>query len=130
MRILSHKQLRLAGAMAFLAAGLMLSPLSAMAGDQGGSREKTPDSSAYTNYSSTPDRAWRRPATPATWAPVWPARRTRRPLPCRRRRAATAASREARRVAFLPLPASGDEGAVASSTLTGSLTGCPWGVDS
>ena len=55
MRILSPKQLRLAGAMAFLAAGLMLSPLSAMAGDQGGSRDKTPDSSAYTNYSSTPD---------------------------------------------------------------------------
>ena len=38
MRILSHNQLRLAGAMAVLAAGLMLSPLSAMA-----------------NYSSTPD---------------------------------------------------------------------------
>ena len=54
MRILSHNQLRLAGVMAILAAGLMLSPLSAMAGDQGGSRDKTPDSSAYTNYSSTP----------------------------------------------------------------------------
>ena len=55
MRILSHNQLRLAGAMAVLAAGLMLSPLSAMAADQGGSRDKTPDTSAYTNYSSTPD---------------------------------------------------------------------------
>jgi hypothetical protein len=55
MRILSQQQLRLAGAMAVLAAGLMLSPLSAMAGDQGGSRDKQPDSSAYTNYSSTPD---------------------------------------------------------------------------
>ena len=55
MRILSHTLLRLAGAMAVLAAGLMLSPLSAMAADQGGSRDKTPDSSAYTNYSSTPE---------------------------------------------------------------------------
>ena len=35
MRILSHNQLRLAGAMAVLAAGLMLSPLSAIGGRPG-----------------------------------------------------------------------------------------------
>src|SRR2546427_158349 len=46
---------RRAGAMAILPAGPRLSPLSAMAGDQGGSRDKTPDTSAYTNYSSTPE---------------------------------------------------------------------------
>jgi hypothetical protein len=55
MRVLFHNRLRLAGAMAILAAGLMLSPLSAMAGEQGGAGDKRPETASYTNYSATQD---------------------------------------------------------------------------
>jgi len=45
-------QLRLTTAMAALAVAVLLAP-AAMAGDQGGSRDKVPDTAAYTNYSAS-----------------------------------------------------------------------------
>jgi len=47
-------QLRLSTAMAALAVAVLLAP-AAMAGDQGGSRDKVPDTAAYTNYSASPE---------------------------------------------------------------------------
>ena len=57
MRVIIDKQLRLAGAMVVVAAALMLAPAAMAGSDQGGSRDKVPDTAAYTNYSTTTDQA-------------------------------------------------------------------------
>jgi hypothetical protein len=51
------KQIRLAGAMAVIAVALMLAPAAMAGSDQGGSRDKVPDTAAYTNYSTTDQTA-------------------------------------------------------------------------
>ena len=53
MRVMIDKQLRLAGAMAVIAAALMLAPAAMAGSDQGGSKDKVPDTAAYTNYSAS-----------------------------------------------------------------------------
>jgi hypothetical protein len=67
MRVLFHKHLRVAGAMAVLAVAFTLSPVnvnvahpfgyvSALAGEQGGAGDKQPETASYTNYSATQDQ--------------------------------------------------------------------------
>ena len=56
MRLMIDKQIRLAGAMAVVAAALMLAPAAMAGSDQGGSRDKVPDTAAYTNYSTSTDQ--------------------------------------------------------------------------
>ena len=56
MRVMIDKQIRLAGAMAVIAAALMLAPAAMAGSDQGGSRDKVPDTAAYTNYSTSTDQ--------------------------------------------------------------------------
>lgn len=57
MRVMIDKQIRLAGAMAVIAVALMLAPAAMAGSDQGGSRDKVPDTAAYTNYSTTDQTA-------------------------------------------------------------------------
>jgi len=56
MRVMIDKQLRLAGAMAVVAAALILAPAAMAGADQGGSKDKVPDTAAYTNYSTSTDQ--------------------------------------------------------------------------
>ncbi|HEX4570281.1 MAG TPA: hypothetical protein VH184_07640 [Dongiaceae bacterium] len=56
MRVMIDKQLRLAVAIAVFAAAVMLAPTAMAGSDQGGSRDKVPDTAAYTNYSTTTDQ--------------------------------------------------------------------------
>ena len=56
MRVIIDKQLRLAGAMVVVAAALMLAPAAMAGADQGGSKDKVPDTAAYTNYSTSTDQ--------------------------------------------------------------------------
>ena len=56
MRVMIDKQLRLAGAMVVVAAALMLAPAAMAGADQGGSKDKVPDTAAYTNYSTSTDQ--------------------------------------------------------------------------
>ena len=52
MRALTSKQFRLAAAAAVMAIGLSTA---ALAGDQGGSKDRVPNTPAYTNYSTSTD---------------------------------------------------------------------------